>query len=238
MHKQICTFLVVLISFISYSQNSNSRELVVEGSAVLKVKPDVVSLSFMIIKTDSVQSRAIEQTNFESEKLIQLLKSLGFSSSDIKLSDYDVNYSLSSYDSRRNPVYSARNELSVRFRLNEKLLDLIYTSFQEGGFSGTNLLYNTELSDSLSEASKNKLVQMAIASGKKKANQIAANLDIKLGKIKEARTASRRYTFQNDLNPNIETEYSAPYRGNIFRTVSIAEKELSESITIVFEING
>ena len=165
-----------------YSQQSNDNEIVAEGSAMIKVKPDIATLTLTVEKRDSVENKAIKMLNLEIDKLVKSLFKLGFTNKFIKISDYKVSSSLSE-DGKKS--YTASNGLKIEFGLDTKLIDAFYKEIQASGMNDLDIEVDFHLSDRLEKLTRLKLVQDAINDAKVNANNISKTLDIKLIRVKK-----------------------------------------------------
>lgn len=241
MRSLVCLSAFILLASSLSAQTQSSNEIITQGSAKLKVKADVASFRFAIEKRDTVESRAIAALNKEANKLIEVLNRLGFRNSDIKISDYDISTSTSSYnyENESDPkVYNARNTLSLTFRLDTKTVDAIYQSIEKENVADTDISFDTELSDSLSRITKSRLIQLAIADAKSKAEDIALGLGQKLGKVKTVHHENRMYAlYEKNGNYKVSAnfDFALTYQTS-FVKLEPEEKELEDTVTITFEL--
>ena len=93
MNKKIALFFLLFVTFNSFSQIETGNEIVAEGYASSKVKPDIASITITIEKENSIEKDALKELNFEIDKLQKTLTKLGFNNNQIKISDYSISSS-------------------------------------------------------------------------------------------------------------------------------------------------
>jgi uncharacterized protein len=243
MNKLLFLLSFVFTTFIAIAQTPSSNEVVTQGYAKMKVKADLAFFRFTVTKRDTVERTTIGELNSETDKLIRLLNSLGFQNKEMKVSDYDISSSNTDYNyNYDNPkYYNARNTVSLRFRLNTKLVDAIYLLIEKEGMTDTEVSFETELSDSLSKVTHAKLVQLALADAKEKAQNIASGLGLKLGKVKLVNNDNRMYALYDRTDYAFKNTAAATYHFGLaaptaYDKLDPEEKELDESISITFEL--
>ncbi|GAB2825156.1 SIMPL domain-containing protein [Ferruginibacter profundus] len=138
---------VSLFSHSAFSQNKKLAEITAEGNAKIKVKPDIVTFTLTIEKSDTIEKNVIKILNEEVDLLSRSLEKLGFQNKAVKVSDYRIS---SSFDEdRKQKTYTATNILKVEFRLDNKLIDAFYNEIQSRNFKDLDFNYETGISDSL-----------------------------------------------------------------------------------------
>ena len=215
----------------------NTSEIIAQGSAKIKVKPDVVTLTIDISKEDASEKTALKQLNDEVGKLQSFFAKIGFAASSIKIENYKITADRYSEDEKK---FRALNTLKIEFKLDTKVLDAFYQELQAGNYKDVLVDYETGLSPELEKATRKTLVQKAIEDAKDNADNIAKALSVKIVKVKSVSKFGN-----NDMPYSIveETKYkplamaaNAPAPPTAFSKYEVTEIELEESITIVFEI--
>jgi len=238
MHKMILMVACFMMVTDSMAQTNTSAEIITTGSSKLKVKPDVASFQFRVEKKDAVEKTALQKLNMEVDKLIKILNKIGFKNEVIKINDYQVSATEDYGSANRIKNYTASNELSLHFAYNGKAIDAIYAEIEKAGLSDVNIEFESSLSDSLTKASKAQLIQLSINDAKEKAMAIAASLGVKLGAVKHVSKdyQQREAYFLTTAHANyFAGNYDLRYKTS-FDKLGPQEKELSDDITITFEI--
>jgi uncharacterized protein len=241
MKKYILTFLCFCLTITSFSQLANGNEIIAEGTAKVKIKPDIALLMLVISKKDTSESKAIKKLNKEIDGLVKTLYKLGFTDKSIKIADFDI--SSSENDNNTTKTYEAKNSLNVKFGMDTKLIDAFYKEVETAKLKDLDIRFETLVSDSLEKATRHKLVQLAIEDAKQNAQNIADALKIKISGIKqvtknrynEYRGTTARWEIVKFTPPKIIGDTEIKYSTS-FDKFQVEEVELEETISIVFEI--
>ena len=234
--------LLFFTSFLtnSYSQQQSSNEVIAEGAAKMKVKPDLAVFTLTLEKRDTSEKKAINKLNMAVETLEKALNKIGFSNKAIRISDYDVSSSYS--DEKNRKTYTATNTLKLEFQIDNKLIDAIYSQIQQSSIQDLDIDFESKLSDSLEKATRQKLVQLAIEDAKSNATNIATALDIKLGRVKQVQKSSTGHLMYSTeivkfSPPQILRDEEVKYKTS-FDKFEIEEVELEEQITVIYTISN
>jgi uncharacterized protein YggE len=237
--RQILLLLTLIVfTLSSYSQQQPSNEIIAEGSAKMKVKPNIAIFTLTMEKRDTSEKRAINKLNIAIDGLEKALNKIGFTNSAIRISDYDVSSSFNEQNNRK--TYTVTNILKLEFQINNKLIDAIYSQIQQAGIQDLDIEFDSKLSDSLEKASRLKLVQTAIDDAKTNALTIATALDIKLGRVKQVqKSATGTLLHKIEINkftpPKIAKDEDIRYKTS-FDKFEIEDVELEEQITVIYTI--
>lgn len=237
--------ILLLLSFtclstFAYSQQHPSNEIIAEGTAKMKVKPDLVLFTLTLEKRDTSEKKAINKLNMAVESLEKALNKIGFSNKSIKISDFDITSSFNDEINKKN--YTATNTLKLEFQVDNKLIDGIYTQIQQSSIQDLDIEFDSKLSDSLEKSSRHKLVQLAIEDAKLTATNIATALEIKLGRVKQVQKSTTSAVFYNlDMikfsPPKVVGDTDIKYKTS-FDKFEIEDIELEEQITVVYMISS
>lgn len=237
MKKIITIFIFSICTISTFSQTNSGNEIIAQGSSRTKVKPDSANLRITIEKQNLVEKNAIKELNEEIEKLQKALFKIGFTEKHIKISDYNVS---SNQNNDNKKEYSARNILSIDFALDNKLIEVFYQEVQNENIKDLDVEFETKISEELERAIRQKLVQNAIADAKSYAENVANTLNVKINNVKQVTkfnptefTASEKVS---EVKFNKPVLTGAPNPKTSFDKFEVEEKELEETITIVYEI--
>ncbi|MCG2612584.1 SIMPL domain-containing protein [Flavobacterium sp. SM15] len=238
MIKKLTLITALILTSFSFAQTNNGNELSSEGNSKVKVKPDIAIFRISIEKRNTIEKVAIKELNEEVEKLSKTLLNLGFTSKNIKVSDYDI--SKNENEENKNE-YVVTNSLNIEFGLDNKLIDNFYQELQQGTHSDLNVDFVTQISSELEKSTKLKLVQLAIEDAKRNAENMSKSLNVKLGDVKNVSKFGNRLEYSGkfaDLKVAAaeSRKFSAPMPKTSFDKFEVEEEELEESITITFEI--
>jgi uncharacterized protein YggE len=174
MKKIITIFIFSFFTIQTFSQTKTGNELVAEGIAKTKIKPDLANFKITITKQNTVEKTAIKELNQEIEKLQNVLFKLGFTEKNVKISEYKI--SKDDYENRKE--FSATNTLSVDFVLDNKRIEGFYQEIQNENLQDVDIEFETQISENLEKTTRQKLVQNAILDAKNNAENIATALNI------------------------------------------------------------
>ncbi len=232
-------FLTCILS-IANSQQLTSNEIISEGTAKMKVKPDLAVFAMTLEKRDTSENKAINKLNRAVETLEKALNKIGLPNTAIKISDYKVTSLY--YDEKNKKVYTATNTLKLEFQVDNKLIDAIYTQIQQSNIQDLDINFESKLTDSLEKSSRYKLVQLAIENAKSNAINIATALDIKLGKVKQVQKSSTgAVMYKTEIlkfsPPKIIRDEEVKFK-TAFDKFEIEDVELDEQITVIYTISN
>lgn len=238
MKKIITIFIFSFFTIQTFSQSKTGNELVAEGIAKAKIKPDLANFKITIAKQNTIEKTAIKELNQEIEKLQNVLVKLGFTEKNVKISEYKI--SKDNYENRKE--FYATNTLSVDFVLDNKRIEGFYQEIQNENLQDVDIEFETQISENLEKTTRQKLVQNAILDAKNNAENIATALNVKLNNIKQVSKYNLRDIAYSSikmdevkfLKPRVASEIMNPKTS--FDKFEVMEVELEETITIVYEI--
>jgi uncharacterized protein YggE len=238
MKKIITIFVFSFFAIQTFSQTKTGNELVAEGIAKTKIKPDLANFKITVTKQNTIEKTAIKELNQEIEKLQNVLSKLGFTEKNVKISEYKI--SKDDYENRKE--FSATNTLSVDFVLDNKRIEGFYQEIQNENLQDVDIEFETQISESLEKTTRQKLVQNAILDAKNNAENIATALNVKLNNVKQVSKYNLRdITYSSIkmdevkfLKPRVASEMMNPKTS--FDKFEVMEVELEETINIVYEI--
>jgi uncharacterized protein YggE len=240
MKKIITIFIFLICTTQSFSQTKSGNELVAEGIAKTKVKPDLANFKITVTKQNTIEKTAIKELNQEIAKLQNVLFKIGFTEKNVKISEYKI--SKDDYQNRKE--FSAINSLSVDFVLDNKRIEEFYQEIQNENLQDVDIEFETQISENLEKSTRQKLVQNAILDAKNNAENIATALNVKLNNVKQVSKYNLRDIAYSSmkideirfLKPRVANEMLNPKTS--FDKFEVVEVELEETITIVYEITN
>ncbi|MCK8143368.1 SIMPL domain-containing protein [Flavobacterium sp. I-SCBP12n] len=238
MKKIITIFIFSFLTIQTFSQTKSGNELVAEGIAKTKIKPDLANFKITVTKQNTIEKTAIKDLNQEIEKLQNVLFKLGFTEKNVKISEYKI--SKDNYENRKE--FSATNTLSVDFVLDNKRIEGFYQEIQNENLQDVDIEFETQISENLEKTTRQKLVQNAIIDAKNNAENIANALNVKINNVKQVSKYNLRdITYSSIkmdevkfLKPRVASEMMNPKTS--FDKFEVMEVELEETINIVYEI--
>lgn len=243
-HLGFALVLALVFSNGSFAQkNTNTTGLTVEGFAKMKLKPDISMISVSITQRDSLEKKAINKLNLQSNAVVKLINQIGILKEYIRIGEYAItadriyNPNLSTENTL---VHVARNTILIEIPTNLKTIDAFYKKMAESDFSEVSINIEHKVSKNLEEISRKKLSNLAIEDAKNQANNIISSLNTKLGPIISI--------YKNKSNFEVERIY---LKGSVahdvqfsgleiapspFATLELNDIEIEEKITLVFQL--
>ena len=238
--KLFVSISFALLSLTAYTQEKNTNEIIAEGGSKIKVSPDVAMFTLTVKKTDTVEKRAIENLNAEVFNLTKALYQIGFTSTTIKIADYDVSSAL---DDNNKKKYTASNALNLEFGLDTKLINEVYKVIQETKLNDVDISFDTRVSDSLEKKTRLILVQQAIADARSNADNISHALNVRIIGVKRVMKYTPSLLDDEKVDivqftpPKVVRDTELRYNTS-FNKLQVEGVELEERITIIYEISG
>ncbi|AFD05316.1 SIMPL domain-containing protein [Solitalea canadensis] len=242
MKKIILSLIFFGLASIGFGQAVNSNTIIVDGNASLKVQPDIAVINFQIEALDTVQAKSLSKLNLETQKVLEILTSGGFSDKSIKISEYTIeSTSDSEIENKKN--YTSKNSLNIEFLLNRNAINELIKQIERSKLSNTTFYVSFKISEQKSQEIKQELTRLAITDAKRKADLIAESLKLTIKGIKliDSSTDSPLYGLNRSGYRNVK--FTPPVviknegiHDSAFKTTDIEEIEISENIRITFEI--
>lgn len=237
---KLLIFLSLSVPFNLMAQEKSSNQIITEGVSKIKIKPDLADFTLTVEKTDTSESKTLEMLNKEVQDLVNTLYKIGFTDKTIKVANYNVSSSINNKDKK---IYTASNILNLEFTIDTKVINQLYKQIQTSQPKDINISYETSLSDSLEKATRQLLVQKALADAKSNADNIANTLNLKIVGVKQVSKYATDFLDQDQVET---VKFSAPKivkdeevtTETSFDTFQVADMELNEKITIVYEISN
>ncbi len=168
--------LLLLMSSFAWSQQDNRPSINVSGLGKVKVVPDQVEITFAVESTGP-KGNELQKANMQKvDAVLKYLASQGIAPADIQTERvYLTDQFL--YD-RKKTNYIARQQITVLLKKIDTYDQIVVGLLDKG----VNAIDNVQLKSSLAEQKKSEARKLAVESAKKKAAEIAAAAEVKLGK--------------------------------------------------------
>lgn len=238
----IILFVFCLISLLwrgfyqwkSFEQD-NYDQLTVSGEGKVYVEPDLATIT-LGLETNGEDVQEITKTSTESmNKMIEEIKKLGVNSADIQTTQYSVNPQYSWTDEgRQENGYQIEQNVEVKIRDFSKISNVLSVATQ----SGANVINSLQFSIENEDTAKENARAEAIEKAKIKAEWIAAQTGIKLGKITSVYESS--YTNGSEIYYSAKTASSdealAIGGGGISSQIESGQKEITVTVNLTYKI--
>lgn len=227
---------VVSLAFYFPNKSNSEDRFSVVGSGTVYAKADVANLT-VGLKTE-VKKTAAEVTEENSEKMneiIAAIKELGIEDKDIKTTDYRLNpvYTWIEREGQKLQGYEVYQNISLKIRDLDKISEVISKTTEKGA----NQIGNIDFTIDDEYELKNQARKLAIEKAKEKAQAIAEESGMELGKIKSV--------YENSYQPVVN--YSNAYKelsleaydqaaGMIAPSIEAGQNEVRVEVTLVYEV--
>ncbi|MEK6926797.1 MAG: SIMPL domain-containing protein [Nanoarchaeota archaeon] len=181
MRKEIYLGLLVLgILIIGYFIINSGPSVSAQGSSVLKVKPDLVSV-YITVETSNTTAILAQDANQEiSDKLLYELVRIGFDKDELEFVGYNVYPEYDRYDYTKIKGYHVYQQLVVKTNETSKVPGIVDSAINSGALVS---YINFELSEKKQNEYKIQALEEASRDAKLKAQGIAVGQGKKLGKL-------------------------------------------------------
>ncbi|HNU97001.1 MAG TPA: SIMPL domain-containing protein [Candidatus Portnoybacteria bacterium] len=184
----VCAVLIIMVisgilTFFGANKHNNTETnaMSFNGEGKISVKPDVAFIDFAVV-TQGAQIIDVQNKNSEKmNKVVEYLKEFGVEEKDIKTTNYNL-YPQYIYENNRIPQimgYQITQTLTVKVRQLDKIGEVMKKVVDIGINQINSFYFGVENDEQLKEQAR----EIAINNAKQKAQKLADELGIKLGKL-------------------------------------------------------
>ncbi len=186
--KSKIVMILLLISSFAWSQVDSKPIIYVTGIGKVKVVPDQVEITFAV-ETSGTKAAEVQKSNMQKvDGVLKYLASQGIASTDIQTERVYLNDDF--WFGRKKSNFLARQQITVLLKKIDSY-DKIVEGLTE---KGVNAIDNVQLKSSVAEQKKSEARKLAVESAKRKAAELAAAAEVKLGKVFNITDMSSDYT--------------------------------------------
>ncbi|HWP31426.1 MAG TPA: SIMPL domain-containing protein [Fimbriimonadales bacterium] len=204
------TYILLLITFLFVSgcqtpQNpvaatfQNEEGIRVFGTAIVRAEPDIATVNLGYVGTSATASAAHAQGNTVMRKVLDAIRAKGIEDDDIRTVEYSLHRTQQTPSGR--VVWTIRNVAEIRVHDLDKLPDVIDTAVSAGANYVGNVQYTVEKLEDLRSKARKEAIEVA----KRKAEEMASLLGVKVGKPKHISEAAPYYDYGLAAQRVIET---------------------------------
>lgn len=220
------TWILVLFGLMA---STASADISVSGTGTVSATPDVAYISVGVVTENSDAGKALAENNSKMEKAFKLLDDRGIKKSELQTSRFSIEPRYSTTKSGDQPGvklsgYVVTNQLTVTL-YDKSLVGQVITDLTK---DGVNRIDNIAFGIRDREALQDKARLLAIQDAKKKAEQMAAALDVTVGKVKEVS--------ESGFQPMPQMAYQARMLDTSGTPVAEGEKKIMSQVHLVFEV--
>ncbi len=228
---------IAVVAILSANKSDIQERFSVSGSGTVYAKADIANMS-VGLKTE-VKKTAAEATKENSEKMnevLNVLKDLGIETKDIKTTSYNLNpvYRWTETEGQKLTGYEVYQGVTLKIRDLSKIGDIIAKTTEKGAnqVGGINFTIDDEYD------LKNEARELAIEKAKEKAEIIASQTGMKLGKVVSVYESSYSPVVPYDYsNVRKEMAYADGLGGSIDAPgIEAGQNEVRVEVTLVYKV--
>jgi len=226
-------FLVILAvrEMKLFGNRVPAKTISVGGQASVFARPDIGQVNISVFREASTAAAAQEQATTASNKVVEFLKANGVEEKDIKTTNYTVQpvYDYLQDRGRILRGWEVRQGFSVKVRNLDKVGDILAGATENGANDISGLTFTIDEPDELQAQAR----EEAITDAKERAQKLADNLGVKLGRVVSfSESSGGGYpppVFYDRAEVGIGGAGPVP-------SVPSGENEIISNVTIVYEI--
>ena len=233
--KKLCLIAAaILLSTFVYGQENQSKQISVYGKAEIEVPADQASFSFAVNGFGSNLRAAVEQAKNKIKDVSVKLKKIGLKESSFATSYF---YSGENFEGKAFLSSTKDYKAAITVIITVDSLQLLEEAILCLSESSVENISSITFSLKKFEAVKEKARLQALENAKKKVRQMAENLNIKLGAVKNCEELDNYYS-QIQYGPNPFNSSTNLQRGVMDSDSGFFAKNISisSSIKLVYEI--
>lgn len=206
------------------------NSIVISETGEVYSKPDLAIINFSVIKEAKTIAEAMSENSEKMNNVIQAMKDQGIEDKDLKTTNFSIfpryEYADGTYGKRVLVGYQVSQQLQVKIREMEK----IGTIIEQASSAGANDIGELRFTIDDEEELKKQARAQAVEKAKTKAQELAVQLNVKLGKV-----ISFNESF---FMPYYDTRMMMEGIGGAAEVPNIetGENKITVSVTVTYEI--
>ncbi len=229
---------VIITALIITNKVNNQDRFSVTGSGTVYAKADIANLTVGF--TTGIKTTAAEATQENTKKMnrvISAIKDLGVEEKDIKTTDYRLNpiYDWTDKTGRTLKGYEVSQNVTLKIRDLDKIGDIIAKTTEQGANQIGNVSFTIDDEYEL----KNQARELAIEKAKEKAEKIAIEAGIKLGRVKNVyENFNSAMPMMDYSNAKLESSIGFGLGGEVMAGPSIetGQNEIKVEVTLIYAV--
>lgn len=219
----------VLLKSWTSPKPSNTISMSAEGR--VNAKPDLATVSVGVLTTSKTAKEAQDNNNKSINQITDAVKKLGIADEDITTSNFSI-YPNYIYEGGRNEIngYQASQTLSVKVRGIDASTDTLNKVLDSAVESGSNQLQGVTFGFADADNLKQQARTQALEKAKTKAQELASQAGLKLGRIVS-------------ISDSSSSDYPTPYYdmrseagGAAASSVQTGSQDVTATMTVIFEV--
>ncbi len=226
---------VAIVAVWSANRPNNLERFSVTGSGTVYAKADIANLTVGFktgVKTTAAE--ATKENSLKINEIVASIKDLGVEEKDIKTTNYVLNpiYNWTEKDGQKLAGYEVSQNFDIKIRNLDKIGDIIANTTAKGANQIGDISFTIDDEYDL----KNQAREMAITKAKEKAQIIATQTGMKLGKIKDVSENSAMPIIYGYTNASKEMNQKSDSAGITSPTIQSGQNEVKVEVTLVYEV--
>jgi uncharacterized protein YggE len=225
----IMSGILVFLGKSKSGSNINANTIAFSGEGKVYTKPDIAFVDFSVV-TQGTRIKDVQEANTKKmNKVITFLKDSGIDEKDIKTTNYNL-YPQYTYENYKIPQimgYQISQTLNIKIRNLDKIGEILQGGVDVGINQVNSLYFGVENDEELKEQAR----KIAIDNAKEKAERLADELGIKLGKLTNF--------YENVVGypvPMYSYKESGIGGGGATPDIQAGENEIIVNITLTYEV--
>lgn len=171
---------ILVYSFQSLPQNT-PQDFTVSGTGKTYVKPDIALINFGVTAEAQKSQDAVDQGNTKMNAVVKAVKNLGIADNDIQTTNYNLSpiYDWTQNGGRKFKGYSLSQQITVKIRNFDKINSILDAVTVAGANDVGQLQFTVDDMEKVKTEAREK----AIAEAKAKAQNMAKEAGLQLGKL-------------------------------------------------------
>lgn len=202
--------------------------IAVSATSTIYVEPDLAIITFSVVNEAQTASKAMDENAKRMNAVISCLKQLGVEDKDLKTTNFNISLCYEQDNSTRKMVlvgYQMYQSIVVKIRNFQKMADIIQGALDAGANQVSNLVFMVENPEEIQRQARIQAIEKA----KVKAQELASNLGIQLGKVvgfNESSSVPRPFNARGSM---MEAGASSPQ-------IESGKNVIEVMVTIIYEI--
>jgi uncharacterized protein len=211
-----------------YSGN-NVNQISFTGEGKVYTSPDIAFVDFSVVTQGTNIDKVQDDNTKKMNKVVEYLKSFGIEEKDIKTTNYNL-YPQYTYENNQIPQimgYQINQTLSVKIRKIDQAGEILKNVVNAGINQVNSFYFGVENDEEIKEQAR----QIAIETAKKKAEKMASQIGIRLGKIIGFSESSGGYPV-----PMYDSYKASGMGGSGTPNIQAGENEIIVNVTLNYEV--
>lgn len=246
--KILGALIIVLVAFMliqkgleigSYLDQTPENTISVSAEGRVEAIPDIAVVTLGIFVQKNTAKAAQDESSKQINQVIGFVKSLGVDEKDIKTSDFSINprYDYRSEDSVNEVVgYDARQSVTVKVRGVDESAELVGKILDGATNNGANQINGVYFTFDDSTDLQQEARLKAISAAKQKAQELAEEAGIRLGKIVSISELGSYYPQPFASEDAMFSRGQGGGGASVAPDIEPGSTEITQTITVIFEV--